>query len=192
MFKKLNIADWISLYRIIALPFLVLAIILDEKILFGWLLLVSLLSDVVDGYLARKLNIATKRGARLDSTGDILTLVVAIVAIYFFEREFVFEHYKAFLLIVGLYILQVILSFIRFGKLSSYHTFLAKAAAVFQGAFILSLLFFEAQYWLFYLTLIISVAEILEEIIITFIIPKWRANVKGLYWILTEKERRNI
>ncbi len=56
MFKKLNIADWISLYRIIALPFLVLAIILDEKILFGWLLLVSLLSDVVDGYLARKLN----------------------------------------------------------------------------------------------------------------------------------------
>ena len=45
-------------------------------------LAVSLLSDVFDGYLARKLNQTTDLGAKLDSWGDVLTYGAMILGLY--------------------------------------------------------------------------------------------------------------
>lgn len=74
--NKLSLPDWLSVYRIISSPFLILLIFFDYRILFGVFLLVSFLTDALDGYLARRMNIVTQRGAQLDSIGDIITFTV--------------------------------------------------------------------------------------------------------------------
>jgi CDP-diacylglycerol--glycerol-3-phosphate 3-phosphatidyltransferase len=35
--------------------------------------------------------------------------------------------------------------------------------------------------------MLITTLELIEEIIITFLLPEWKANVKGLYWIIKRR-----
>ncbi|MBK5210305.1 MAG: CDP-alcohol phosphatidyltransferase family protein, partial [Flavobacteriaceae bacterium] len=72
-FKNFNIADWFSFYRIAAAPFLLLLLWLDEREVFSLFLLVSYCTDMIDGFLARKLKITSARGSQLDSFGDQIT-----------------------------------------------------------------------------------------------------------------------
>src|SRR5690625_5244607 len=87
-FNKYNLVDWLSFYRIVIIPFLLVFIFLDLRLLFAWGLAISFITDALDGYLARKLNITTPRGAQLDSLGDQLTFVVGVIGLFFFEYDF--------------------------------------------------------------------------------------------------------
>lgn len=75
--------------------------------------------------------------------------------------------------------------------MTSFHTYGAKAAAVFQGFFLCSMFFFkEPAYWLFYSTAILTGLELVEEIIMVYVLPNWKSDVRGLYWaiqIISEK-----
>lgn len=185
----LNTADWISIYRIIAIPFLVIALILDMDILFGILLGLSLISDILDGYIARKFNAITERGARLDSIGDAFTFFMAILGIIVLRNEFLQAHWIIITGTVILYLAQIISSLVLFEHPTSYHTYLAKISAFLQGGFILTLFFIGTFNWLLYLTIAITVLEIAEEFILVFLVGGEVVNVKGLFWVLRERNR---
>jgi CDP-diacylglycerol--glycerol-3-phosphate 3-phosphatidyltransferase len=69
--------------------------------------------------------------------------------------------------------------------MTSFHTYLAKTAALLQGIFLL-LVFFtdEPILILFYAAAIVTMLELTEEIILISLLPQWQANVKGIYWVL--------
>jgi CDP-diacylglycerol--glycerol-3-phosphate 3-phosphatidyltransferase len=91
-----------------------------------------------------------------------------------------------------LYVLQTIFAVARYGKISSFHTYAAKTAAILQGIFLLLLFFIdEPVYPLCYITAAITAIELLEEIILVWMLPQWRTDVKGLYWILRRREDLN-
>lgn len=189
-FKNFNIADWFSFYRIAAAPFLLVLILLDYRLLFTWLLLVSYSTDAIDGYLARKLKISSVRGSQLDSVGDQLTFAVGLIGVWVFEKNFVIENSFWILLGLSLYILQMVLAFLKYGKTTSFHTILAKLSAITQGIFILWLLFFGPVYWLFYYMVFLGVIETIEEITLIFLYDKWVAGVKGIYWAINDERRK--
>ncbi len=188
-FKNFNIADWFSFYRILAVPLLVALIWLGERELFTWFLLVSYSTDAIDGYLARKLKITSARGSQLDSIGDQITLVVGLLGLLVFEKEFMMTNYVLILIAFVPYILQMILAFYKYGKATAFHTYLAKSSAILQGFFILFTLFFAPVYWLFYLMIVIGVLETIEEITLIYLYDKWVDNVKGIYWALKDVRR---
>jgi len=189
-FENFNIADWFSFYRILAAPFLLLLIWLDHRLLFTWFLLISYSTDMIDGYLARKLKISSIRGSQLDSVGDQLTFAVGLVGVWVFERDFIIENFFWILLGLSFYTLQMVLAFKKYGKTTSFHTYLAKLSAIVQGVFILWLLFFGPVYWLFYFMIFLGIIETIEEITLIFLYDNWVANVKGIYWALNDKRRR--
>ena len=77
----------------------------------------------------------------------------------------------------------------RYGKISSFHTYSAKIAAVFQAVFLLLFFFLPRPiYILFYLTATITIIDLAEEISLVLLLPQWKANVKGLYWIIKKKQ----
>lgn len=188
-FKNFNIADWFSFYRIFAAPFLIALIWMDQKNVFTWLLLLSYSTDMIDGFLARKLKITSPRGSQLDSIGDQLTLLVGFIGILKFEFKFIEEHYQWILVPFILYLFQMALAFLKYGKATAFHTYLAKFSAVIQAVFILWLLFFGPVYWLFYLMIFIGIIETLEEILLIFLYPKWVAGVKGYIWAKRDQRR---
>lgn len=187
--SKLNIADWISLYRVFVSPALVLLMLLDLKLIFGISLFISFFSDTLDGYIARRLDIVTERGARLDSIGDAITLVVGVVGIVYFESAFIMDNIIAVAIVLALYVIQILIAVIRYGKPSSFHTYLAKIAAFAVGFFMLGVFVFGAIPWLFYLAVVLGILETIEEIILSFVLRNWHTNVKGLYWVLKDKDR---
>lgn len=186
--RKLSIPDWLSVYRILSAPFLVGVIFLDERIVFGILLFISFLTDAVDGYLARKMNIVTQRGAQLDSIGDAVTFCVGLGGILKFELNFVLEYIVIIVIAFGLYLFQLFLAYWRYGMPSSFHTYLAKLSAIFQATFMVYLFFFGVEMWLFYLATFLSIIETIEEIILIVLFDKWKSNVKGLFWVINIKK----
>ncbi|MEH6765116.1 CDP-alcohol phosphatidyltransferase family protein [Aequorivita antarctica] len=188
-FKNFNIADWFSFYRVAVAPFLFLLIFLDFRILFTWFLLVSYLTDAIDGYLARKLKITSARGSQLDSFGDQVTLIIGIIGLFFFEPDFIQQNLTLLLIVFVPYGIQMFIAYKKYGKATAFHTYLAKLSAITQAVFILWLLFFGPVYWLFYFMVVLGLIETAEEITLIFLYDKWVAGVKGLYWALRDKRR---
>ena len=188
-FKNFNIADWFSFYRVVAAPFLVLLLWLDERHFFAWLLLISYLTDAIDGYLARKLKITSPRGSQLDSFGDQITLVVGLIGLLVFENEFI----KKNILLIGVafvpYIIQMSIAYYKYGKATAFHTYLAKLSAIIQSVFILYSLFFAPNYTLFYIMIGFGLLETFEEITLIYMYDTWASDVKGIYWAFRDKRR---
>jgi len=188
-FKNFNIADWFSFYRIFAAPFLLVLIWLDERLIFAWLLLISYSTDAIDGYLARKLKITSARGSQLDSMGDQITLIVGLIGLLYFETSFIITNMVLIVIAFVPYIAQMIFAYLKYGKATAFHTYLAKLSAILQSVFILWSLFFSPEYSLFYLMIIIGLLETFEEITLIFMYDNWASDVKGIYWAFRDQRR---
>jgi phosphatidylglycerophosphate synthase len=179
----------ITMYRLIAAPALVILAFTDQYDIFKWLLPLSFFTDLIDGPLARKFKVVTKFGSKLDSIADDLTILAGIVGLFNWKMDFIREHNIIVIGLIVLLILQNIMALVKYKKISSFHTYFAKIAAVIQGSFlILMFLLPEPIYPLFYAAVIISVLDLVEEIILVLVIPKWKTDVKGLYWVLKNKK----
>ncbi len=191
-FKNFNIADWFSFYRIAAAPFLIILLWLDERELFTWFLIISYSTDMIDGFLARKLKITSERGSQLDSIGDQITLFIGVIGLLVFEYDFIKENYILIIIAFIPYFIQMFIAYGKYGKSTSFHTYLAKLSALTQGFFIVWTLFFGPMYWLFYFMIILGLFETIEEIILIFMYDNWVSDVKGIYWALKDKRRIKI
>lgn len=182
------IINGITLYRVLAFPLLLFLIFTNRPDLFKWLLAISFFTDAIDGFLARKYKVASVMGAKLDSLGDDLTVVAGVIGLFVFKWDFIRQQYIWLLFLLILFLMQVIAAFTRYGAFTSFHTYLAKLAAVFQGVFLI-LAFFtpEPILLLFYMAVAVTALDLLEEIVLTFMLPVWKANVRGIYWVLKQK-----
>ncbi len=182
------IVNGITLYRVIAAFVLLYFIIQKQPEVMKWLLAVSFFTDAIDGFLARRYKVVSVMGSRLDSIGDDLTVLMGVIGIAVFAPEFLRSELPIVVFVLILFVAQITLAIIRYGKVTSFHTYLAKAAALAQGVFLI--LFFFLPEWpltLFYIAAIITAFDLIEEIILVIILPKWRADVKGIYWALRDK-----
>ena len=186
-FKNYNIADWFSFYRVAAAPFLLAFIWFDERLIFAWLLLISYLTDAIDGFLARKLKISSPRGSQLDSFGDQVTLIIGLIGLFYFETEFIRANLIFIIIVFIPYIVQMIIAYTKYGKATAFHTYLAKISAIMQSVFIIWSLFFSPNYTLFYIMIGIGILETIEEITLIFMLDQWASDIKGIYWAMKDK-----
>lgn len=182
-----QLPNTISMGRILASPVLLVLALSGRSDEFKWLLLACLISDTVDGAIARAFKLQSQRGAFLDSTADVLNTAAALVGLICLHWPFVAEHRWALLLVAGLYVGEVTAALWRYGRVSSFHTYLARAAAYAQGIFVMSLFFLGYSGWLFYTTVVFSVVAYVEEILLLYLLPRWTSDVRGLFWALTRR-----
>ncbi len=186
-----KVVNAITIYRILAAPVLIFLIFTEQFDLFKWLLPFSFFTDLIDGFLARKYKVESILGSRLDSIGDDLTVLAAITGLILFDPDFIRKESFVLIFLFSLFLVQILCALIRYGRLTSFHTYLAKTAALFQGVFfILYFLFSQPLIVLFYAAAVITALDLIEEIIIVFLLPEWEANVKGIYWLNRRKKNR--
>lgn len=183
------VINGITLYRIVAAPVLLILLFTKQYDIFKWLLAVSFFTDLIDGHLARKFKVTSILGTKLDSIGDDLTVLVGLIALFVLKFEFIKQHMIILIILLVLFLVQTSYAFIRYKKMTNFHTYLAKTAALLQGVFLI-LVFFtdEPSLILFYAATIVTILELIEETILIRLLPKWQANVKGIYWVLKKKE----
>lgn len=187
--KIYSIPNLLSLLRLALVPVLAVSAYLNEDKLFLLLLGISLLSDMLDGYFARKLHQVTEFGARLDSWADMATYAMMILGLNLIWPT-IFDQQFLYLLAAMLsYVLPVIVALIRFSSFPSYHTWAAKLAAVLIApAFYLLILYDEQAF--FRLVIIFHVIVAVEEIAITLLLKRPKTNVASIFTILSSSDSK--
>ena len=182
----------VTLYRAVSSVFLLYFIWTRNVEVFKWLLAISFFTDAIDGFLARRFMVSSIMGARLDSLADDLTVLMGILGIFRFQPEFLQQELPWIIILIAMYLIQTTMALVRYGRVSSFHTYMAKGAAILQGSFLILLFFLpEWPLALFHLAAVFTILDLIEEIILVLVLPEWESDVKGLYWVKKKNRGKN-
>lgn len=185
-----NLPNVLSAYRLTVVPVILWAIATGRRDAFFILICVSLVTDILDGWIARHFHLETEFGARLDTLADDATYLTAFLGLVVLDQEFVWTHRVAFGLLLLFKLTPIGISLIRFGRTTSLHLYSSKATGYVQGFLIFS--YYVAGYsaWYFCFTIAFSLLAYTEKLVILLIVPELRSNARGLYWILADMRQR--
>lgn len=177
MMANLNVPNTISVARIVAAPVL-LWLAWRRQPVFTYVLVATLVSDILDGYLARRLHQQTRLGAQLDSWGDLLTVMVYVPAAIWLRPHALQQNIVYAAIAVAAYCCPIALGFLKYRRLTSYHTRLMTVTAYVMGAAMVC--FFSGWSDIpFRLGCLFLLAASVEEILITITLPAWVENVQS-------------
>ena len=188
--RIVTVPNALSAYRLAVAPVILCMILGGHRTAFAALVIVSLVTDVFDGLIARRWHQETDLGTKLDSWADLVTYALAMCGMATFEWPFIVAHRVAFSLMMSCYLIAQALSLGRFHRLINLHLYTSKAMGVVIGVFFT--LYFVAAYipCIFYGMFALSILNNIEEVLVLSLLPEYRSNVPGLYWILRERRRR--
>lgn len=183
-----HLPNAISTARLLSVPVLAWLAWQHREEVFSWLLVAALLSDILDGLIARSFGFTSELGALLDSVADTLLFFVSAYGLAVFHLEPVMAHAWVFALVLGLWALENVLALARYHRLSSFHTYLSKVAGYALGIFVGSVFMFGFSVSLMTVAVGCTVAASLEELALLVLMPEWKSDVKGLWWVLHENK----
>lgn len=185
----LTIPNILSLYRLFMFPVILLMIFLRQEMVFAILLVISLNTDVWDGFIARRFNQQTAIGARIDSLADIGVYITALLGITLFKIDEMGPDAWLFYVFVASYVITHLSPLIKFGTIQSFHLWSIKFGGYLQGIFFILLFFVGYVPLYFYVMVNISLLAFIENLTIQLILPEMRSDIKGLWWVLKERRR---
>ena len=177
--RNFNLPNAISTLRILLVPLLALLSFRGWGHAFTILLTASLLTDILDGYLARRLNQQTLLGAQLDSWGDFLTVLLYPVAALWLQPELLKQNALWVTVAAFAYFSPIAFGFLKYRRLTSYHTRLMTVSAYLMGGAVVAFFAGWSDQPLRVACVVLVVAAA-EEISISATLPVWRANVRNL------------
>jgi phosphatidylglycerophosphate synthase len=126
--QRLQIADALSITRLLLIPVLWVAAHNGAGRLVGFGLLVAGATDFLDGYLARRLHQTSRRGAQLDSVADGLLLISATAWVELLCPQILLQNSALLIVAAGLYIGSLLTSLVKFHRLGNLHLFSSRVA----------------------------------------------------------------
>jgi CDP-diacylglycerol--glycerol-3-phosphate 3-phosphatidyltransferase len=168
-----SIANYISIARII----LVLLLIGTKPFSVGFYLvyIMSGLSDMMDGYIARKTKSESKLGEKLDSVADLIMLIVVMIKIYPLINLSLIVVYW----IIGIALIRItsmVVLLIKYKKFGILHSIGNKIT----GLLLFSYPLIMKSDILIHIILIIATISAAEELVIHFISKEFLANRKSI------------
>lgn len=180
-------ANLLSFYRFCASPVIVWAALSGHRGLYIVLMLVSLVSDAVDGFLARRWKEETRLGARLDALADSFTLGAGLTGVWMFERAPFIEAPFWLLLFLGTLALATLVSLVKFRRLPAFHLYSFKLADLALTAFFVAVFLYDFLPWAYALSMSLATLAALEIIAVALVIDRFRTDLKGLWWVLRSR-----
>ena len=175
----LTIPNALSALRLVLAPVLLYLAWTGQPDAFLVVLVISLLSDLCDGWFARRFDQATPLGTLLDSYGDFATYMTVPLCAWWLWPDLIRREAWYAAAVVASYVFPIVLGYLKYGRLTAYHTYGAKLSAVVVGGSAL-VLFGGGPPLPFRIATCVLVLAELEEIAITTILPEWRANVPSI------------
>ncbi len=158
-----NIPNILSVSRI-ALSVLLLFFFGNATIFFS-IYIAAGLTDVLDGFIARKYRVVSELGAKLDSAGDLFFYGVLTAYLIVVHQEFFYYYLWYLIFIAAVRIINIITGFVKYKKFIGIHTYANKLT----GFLIFALpivLYFNFSVVLNISLIIASIASVEEFLII--------------------------
>jgi len=164
----MNIPNSISILRFLMVPVLLVLAWTGQATTFLILLAISFLTDVVDGVIARRFDLVSTLGARLDSVSDFFLYCTLGLGGWMLWPEIIQRERFAFVVLAISILLPVSVGLIKFRQATSYHTWAVKLSAVLIVISSL-LLFAGGPSWPFYIAVPVCAYAGLEQVLITLL-----------------------
>ncbi len=175
-----NIPNCLSASRLVLVPVLLLFAYYGQGDVFLFLLAGSLLTDGLDGYLARRWNQTSELGARLDSWGDLFTYMAMLLGLVLLWPDIFQQEKWFFVLGFFTYLVPTLTCLLKFHELPRYHTWSAKLAAVLMAPAYYVLVLADIS-MLFRGVIFFHIWVALEEVFIIFTLNKNHYNVPTVF-----------
>ena len=183
----LTIPNILSFYRLLTFPWVLYLALSGHEYLYVVFLVINLITDALDGIIARAFRMETEFGARLDTLADIGMYITAIVGIFQFKTEEFSPHLLSLGIYVFVFIVSILVPVVRFGRFPSLHLYSSKAGGYLQGIFFF-IVFTCGFFTLFYYLVITwAILAFCEQICVQLVADRFVTNAKGLYWVLKNK-----
>lgn len=183
-----TIPNVITSYRLFMAPVILYFIISRQENLFAIFLVINLLTDAIDGYIARRFKMETEIGARLDAFADYFTYVLVFIGLFVFKMDDLRPYLISALIFISMLVLTVIVSLIRFRKFHSYHTIIEKSGGYVQAIFFICLFTIGLIAPLYYFMIGLGILGAIETIALDMLLPEMRSDTLGLYWVIKERK----
>lgn len=164
--------------RLALVPVLLLLAAADASSAFVAVLAIAFATDALDGYLARRLRLESALGAKLDSRADVALWLALPVATWLLRPDFVRAELGTIALLLASLALPLAAGLVKFRRIPSYHTWLAKGTAIVLAGALLSI-FLAGPLWPLRLATALALACALEEVAITALLVEPRADVRS-------------
>lgn len=169
----------ITLARLLLSPALILLGVLAYPRLYLLIFALLLLSDAIDGYLARYLHQQSQLGSQLDTAADVTLSGSVLLGGVLLWPDRMLTEAPLMIAIVALLAISGLLALAKFRKLPSYHTYSAKLSTTFLGIGIW-LLLAGITPWIFRGAVGLLAFSALESACITFLLPHWQSDTHTL------------
>ncbi|OWY22777.1 CDP-alcohol phosphatidyltransferase family protein [Sphingobacteriales bacterium UPWRP_1] len=188
--SSINLANALCVFRLCMALLLPVLAWQGQQMAFLYCLAAALFSDAIDGFIARKLQQTSQLGTKLDSWADLTLFITTPLGAWLLWPHVIAQERVYVAMILLALIVPIAFGLVKYGRITSYHTYMAKTSGVLMG-FSSLLLLFNITPWPFRFAAVFMVAEALEEIAITATLPQWTSNVPTLKHArrLVKKER---
>jgi phosphatidylglycerophosphate synthase len=143
----------------------------------------ALLSDIFDGVLARRWKCDTAAVRLFDSMADIVFYLGCAAALWMREPQLMRSFAVPIALVLGLEALKFAFDFVKFGKPTSYHSYLAKTWGLILATTVVmsfSLHTTLALQIAWSVSLALGLLTCLEGLTISILMPEWQHDLKTL------------
>jgi phosphatidylglycerophosphate synthase len=176
-----SLPDMLCYARILLVPVVLALALVGMPFWTGIALLAGGLTDVLDGAIARRRNIVTAYGGRLDSIADTLMEISAVAALLLLRPDIFTRHPVIFGAWIALEASWIILGWIRFRRIANLHLYLTKAGGVAAYAFIVYTFVVGYSEAFFLATAALLIVSCLECLLLLAFARSVDENMKSIY-----------
>jgi phosphatidylglycerophosphate synthase len=175
-----NVPNLLSAFRIASVPVLLALAWNGATGLFLTLFALGLLTDVLDGALARRWGEESDFGARLDQWGDFSLWLALLFGAWWLWRETVLRESAYAIVAVVAMVLPTAIAYAKYRAIPGYHTWSVKFGAGFMGVAVALLLIFDVA-WPFRVAALFQLVCAADELGITLVLDECRHDVPSVF-----------
>ena len=175
-----NAPNLLSAFRVVCAPVLLVLAWNGATGIFLVLFALALLSDVLDGVVARRLGLESEFGARLDQWADFALWVSFPLGAWWLWPEIVRREAPYVILAIACLLLPTAIAFAKYRSVPGYHTWTAKLDSILMGIGVPLLLIFDFA-WPFRLAALFLLVCAVDELTITALLKQCRHDVPSLF-----------
>jgi len=188
---KSSLPNLLSAARLLLMPTALIAALAESKPWFVTILTVALITDAIDGPIARWLRAESDFGRKLDSAADYVTLLSGVAGIAILWSDIMHRELPWVATGLTMFFAVIVYGFVRLGRAPCYHTWMAKISAV---ACAISLVPLLAE-WTevpFHVAVILLIVGGVEELVIINLVPWHEGQVRTFWHALKLRRQRKV
>jgi CDP-diacylglycerol--glycerol-3-phosphate 3-phosphatidyltransferase len=151
----------------------------------GWmyvvLLLAAIVSDILDGTLARRWDTVTPQLRRWDSNADSVCFGLAAITAVLLRADYLAPWRAALTVVFLLIIAQNVLNLVRYGRQPAYHMYSGKIWSIIFCVTLGLLFLHRPRAWALDLLIALSLYNSTENIVATILLPRPMTDIPTIF-----------